>query len=78
MAYEKQTHCVECGISIPDVHEDADKSALLCDTCYGRDEAIEDVFLHNACHASSPPPNYHIPTEGGRRFVVGVKNKGEA
>lgn len=33
MAYENQEHCVDCGISIPPVHEAADPDALLCDTC---------------------------------------------
>jgi hypothetical protein len=40
MIYDKQMYCVDCGMSIPDVHADADKykSALLCDQCYGRNE----------------------------------------
>jgi len=33
MSYEKQIKCEDCGISIPDVPEDADKEALLCDKC---------------------------------------------
>jgi hypothetical protein len=38
MAYENQIKCKRCGKSIPDVHEDADKSALLCDLCYEEEE----------------------------------------
>jgi hypothetical protein len=30
--------CINCGISIPDIHEDADKDGLLCDQCYSDEE----------------------------------------
>lgn len=33
MAYDKQIKCTRCGMSIPDVPEDADESELLCDRC---------------------------------------------
>lgn len=33
MAYDNQIKCCSCGISIPDVAEDAPKTALLCDKC---------------------------------------------
>ena len=41
MAYERQDKCSNCGISIPEAHEDADPSAMLCDTCYEKDEHEE-------------------------------------
>ena len=43
MAYENQIKCERCGKSIPDVHEDADKSALLCDLCYEEMNEADDL-----------------------------------
>jgi hypothetical protein len=40
MAYENQTKCIYCGISIPDPEEGAEGTALLCDKCY--DELEEE------------------------------------
>ena len=34
MAYDKQIKCSSCGMSIPDVHENADAEALLCNRCH--------------------------------------------
>ncbi len=36
MAYENQIKCIVCGISIPDVPEDATSEELLCESCYER------------------------------------------
>ena len=49
MAYENQDKCVNCGISIPHVHELSDHSAYLCDDCY--EASVLEV--HNISNQSS-------------------------
>ena len=38
MAYKNQIKCLECGISIPPVPEDATTEEMLCDICYEETE----------------------------------------
>ena len=35
--------CPECGISVPDVSEDSDYEATLCNACYEQSEISTDV-----------------------------------
>ena len=51
MAYDKQIKCPNCGVSVPDVPEDADKEAMLCNACYDTSETkqiwlctCDDIF----------------------------------
>lgn len=40
MAYENQTKCIGCGMSIPPMPEDASSWELLCNLCYEEAERI--------------------------------------
>ena len=38
MSCESKIKCIECGISIPDVPENASDDELLCNGCYEKKE----------------------------------------
>jgi len=34
--------CIKCGISIPELPEDATRDEMLCDRCYEKEEIEQD------------------------------------
>ena len=67
MAYENQIKCPGCGISVPDVPEDATIDEMLCNKCY------EEYELSNQI----PQPVIKMKSDPKWRNNVGRKAKGE-
>lgn len=59
MAYRNQEKCLKCSISIPQVSEDADPDAHLCDSCY-LDSAFKDFAEDHLEHFGAIPLEFEF------------------